>query len=145
VRPLRDDDCFAAAVATTLQVPPEHLPDAHIDERLRARETVEQITASFWTEWNRWLSDRQLRMTVHPTPPVNRRRWIGIVPFLGAFNDHCLVMSRDELLFDPVPPRESATGRSVRQFNPADVRSGLTFEKVARPTQPRSKRRCQPN
>ena len=137
VRPLRDDDCFAAAVATVLQVPIDEVPDPRVDKRRRAGEAIDEIARTFWLDWNRRLSERGLRMTAHPTPPTKRRRWIGIVPFLGAFQDHCLVMTRDGLLFDPVPP-VAVNGRLVRRFNPADVRSGLTFERVN--THPRSRR-----
>lgn len=44
----RDDDCFAAAVATTLQVPLDQVPDVRIDERLRAGESPENVKRLLW-------------------------------------------------------------------------------------------------
>jgi hypothetical protein len=39
----REDDCFASALATVLQVPIDELPDPRIDERLAAGESAGEI------------------------------------------------------------------------------------------------------
>jgi len=103
VRLPRSDDCWAAAVATCLQVPIEDVPDPEVDARLRAGEDPGEIDRSAWEEFSKWLAERELRMVAHKSVPVARRRWVGIVPHAGAFNDHTLVMSGSELLFDPMP------------------------------------------
>ena len=63
---------------------------------------------------------------VHETVPVEADRWIGVVPMPGRFNDHCLVMSGSELLFDPIDPQ--AYSRRVRIFSPADITYGFSFQ-----------------
>lgn len=127
VRGVRADDCWAAAVATCLQVPLEQVPDARLDERLQTGEDPAEINRSAWAEFARWLDRRGLRMVVHRTVPVARRRWIGIVQFAGVFNNHCLVMSRDEVLFDPVDPSKHA--RRVRTFTASDIALGFSFKR----------------
>ena len=126
----RTDDCFAAALATCLEVPIGEVPDPRIDERLQAGEDAETIARTMWQELAEWLAARGLVMNVHATPPVELPRWIGIVRFEGHFNDHTLVMSRDEVLFDPVD--RSRHSRRVRTFSVADVSGGFSFEPAAR-------------
>jgi hypothetical protein len=118
----RSDDCFAAAIATVLQVPIEELPDPRLDERLAAGEQAEEISQSMFDELHHWLASRGLEMVVHRRPPANRRRWIGIVPMHGVFNDHCLVMDRERCLFDP-------THSGVRVFVASDVAFGVSFQR----------------
>ena len=132
VRAPREDDCFAAALATVLQVPIEQVPDPRIDERLAAGESPDDIDRSARSELDRWLAARDLTMVVHAELPTHRRRWIGVVTLPGAFNDHCLVMSHDRFLFDPVHYLEHLTGQSdrhpsIRQFRPEDISYGLSF------------------
>lgn len=125
-RGMRTDDCFAAALATCLKVPIGEVPDPRIDERLQAGEDAEAIARSSWQELAEWLTARGLLMNVHAQPPVELPRWIGIVRFPGSFNDHTLVMSRDEVLFDPVD--RSRHSRRVKTFSVADVSGGFSFE-----------------
>lgn len=130
VRDNRADDCFTAAVATCLQVPIEEIPDPAIDSRLAAGETIEEIDTAARDQFERWLASRDLEMVLHRNVPARRLRWIGVVPLRGAFNDHCLVMSRDALLFDPSGPTDF--------FTADDVRFGLSFR--ARSTTPNTRR-----
>jgi hypothetical protein len=125
-RPARTDDCFAACLATCLQVPIADVPDPRLDERVRAGESVEEVNRSAWESLLAWLQSRGLQMFGHDTPPVGLPRWIGVIPFPGDFNDHCLVMSGAEILFDPVD--RSAHERPVRSYSPGDVRSGFSFQ-----------------
>jgi hypothetical protein len=127
----RRDDCFAAAMSTVLEVPIAQVPDWRLDERKRAGENPELIGRSAWAETIRWLADRGLRLIEHRTVPVRARRWIGIVPMMGIFNDHCLVMCHGQVIFDPSWDMEGF-GRRVRGFDGDEVRSGYSFRKESR-------------
>ena len=130
VRGSRADDCWAAAVATCLQVPIEEVPDPRLDQRLQAGEDAEDVNRQAWLEFGRWLNGRGLRIARHNRAPVRRRRWIGVIEFPGLFMNHCLVMDRDEILFDPVDPTRLA--RRVRTYTPADVGYAFTFQRRRR-------------
>lgn len=133
VRMPRTDDCLAAAIATTLQVPIEEVPDPRIEERLAAGDGPDEIRRSAWQELSSWLARRGLRVMLHRKLPVRRRRWIGIVPAPGDFNDHCLVMERNNILFDPAlcsdwlcsVPLPGALG--PRLYRPENIAYGLSF------------------
>ena len=93
-----------------------------------------------FAELDRWLAGRGLRAIVHRKPPVRLRRWIGVIVMPGDFQSHCLVMSRDEVLFDPArleladgstPPQE----RAVRRFGLESVGFGYSFQTVKPPNQ----------
>jgi hypothetical protein len=126
-RGTRSDDCFAACVATCLQVPLDEVPDPRIDERLRAGETANEINHAAWHEIESWLAERRLRIVRHETP-CHEPRWLGVVNFPGDFNDHCLVMAGDQVLFDPVD--RSRHSREVRTFSAADVAYGISFQPI---------------
>jgi hypothetical protein len=125
VRLPRIDECWAAAVATCIQVPLSELPDDRIDERLEAGEDPEEINRSSWEETRRWLAERRLRMLVHRKVPAARRRWIGIVPDRRPFKAHCLVMDRGKIIFDPTPNMDL-----FRNFTASEVRWGFSFQAV---------------
>jgi hypothetical protein len=135
VRAPRSDDCFAAAIATVLQVPIEDVPDPRLDERLAAGETPEHINRSAQDQLRRWLAGRGLRMVTHRMLPARHRRWIAVIPMRGHFNDHCIVMARDQLLFDPAAVYGAGMyfrGLWVREFRPQDATYGLSFIKTKR-------------
>lgn len=125
-RPGRTDDCFAACLATCLQVPLDEVPDPRLDERLRAGEDPAEINRSAWQTLAAWLTGRGLQVVVHDEPPFEAPRWIGVVRFPGHFNDHCLVMAGAEVLFDPVDRAQHE--RPVRNYTPDDVAAGLSFQ-----------------
>lgn len=125
-RAMRTDDCFAACLATCLQVPIEEVPDPRLDERLQAGEDGHEIGHSAWRRLAEWLDERRLRMLVHETPPWKHARWIGVIGFPGHFNDHCVVMSKHEVLFDPVD--KTRHSRPVRAYAAEDISRGFTFE-----------------
>jgi hypothetical protein len=122
VRAPRTDDCQAAAIATTLQIPIEKVPDPRIDERLAAGEDPESIDRSAVRELRAWLASRGLGMVVHRKLPTNLDRWIGVVPMPGTFNAHCLVMDRENVLFDP-----ARTSDKVQSFGLEHVGFGISF------------------
>ena len=80
----RADDCWRSAVATTLQVAPDGMPDSHTADRLRQGEPLADIEASAGREWDRWFADRSLGWVVHKCVPVDAERWIGIVPLRAS-------------------------------------------------------------
>lgn len=143
VRAPRTDDCWAAAVATCLQVPIDEVPDSRIDERLRAGEDSDEISRSAWEEFGHWLRSRSLRMLIHRKVPARSARWIGSIPMPGILGDHSIVMNRAEALFDPTqdfalpgmveiakllgqPAPKIRTGR----FGADAVRRGFSFQKM---------------
>jgi hypothetical protein len=145
----RRDDCFAAALSTTLQIPISEVPDPHLRERRHAGEDPDEIIRSGAAEMKRWLAGRGLRMVVHRTVPVARRRWIGIVPAPGWSCSHSLVMSWGEVIFDPATDFQMVAlakllggvtelGRfqtlRPRKWGPEHVRLGLSFQKLSKPT-----------
>jgi hypothetical protein len=119
----RADECFAAALATSLQVPIDDVPDSHLDERLAAGEDPDEITRPVWADIGEWLRGRRLRMLEHQRLPIHRRRWIGACPTPELFSDHCLVMSHGDLLFTPIP---EAYG--FLPFTPREIRWGMSFQ-----------------
>jgi hypothetical protein len=121
----RGDDCWAAAVATCLQVPIDEVPDPRIDARLAQGATPAEIDTSAQQEMKRWLKSRGLRMVFHREVPPDLPRWLGVVPLAGEFNSHSMVMSHDKVLFDPVD--EEAHERPVRTFPPDAVAWGVSF------------------
>jgi hypothetical protein len=135
VRPPRTDDCLAAAIATVLQVPISEVPDPRLDERLASGESADDINRSAWQQLQRWLTARGLRVTVLHKAPTTKRRWIGVVPNPGTFEDHCLVMVGSELLFDPSVIFEHVAGlperpMQFRIFKADQIRWGLTFQSI---------------
>jgi hypothetical protein len=123
-RTRRDDDCFAAALATCLQIPIEQVPDPQIDRRLAVGESAAEIVDSMNEELRSWLADRGLAMVTHHKVPPPRRRWIGIVPIRGDFQDHCLVFDRDQLLFEP------AGWRAAVPLRLRHVAWGISFQSI---------------
>ncbi len=128
VRAPRMDDCFAAAIATCLQVPIDQCPDPRLDERLAAGDTADEVDRDAREELAAWLADRDLRLVKHHRVPLAQvRRWIGIVPMPGAFADHCLVLDRGRVIFDPTLEVDA---RPVRLFGPHHVKFGYSFRAV---------------
>lgn len=154
VRFLREDDCFAAAVATILQVPPEDVPDPRLDERLAAGENPEEVNRTAWREFEIWLAGRGLTMIVHRSVPVDAERWIGVVPLRGWFQNHCLVMSRSRLLHDPAFDARGAIAMGLPgislevvmsptralAFGPDRIRFGYSFQQSDRRRTPMKER-----
>jgi hypothetical protein len=132
MRPWRADDCFAAAIATALQIPLVEVPDPNIDVRLAAGDSPEEIEADLWDTLTWWLGKRGLRILIHRPAPISANRWIGVAPppreissHCRRFNSHCLVMCRGDVIFDPVDA--GAYGRAVHKYKATDVTSGFTF------------------
>jgi len=127
----RPDECFTAAVATVTQIPIEEIPDSHIDRRRAAGYDDEQIARDFENDFAEWLLARGLQMVFHKDVPVARERWIGVCSTgkerLGE--DHCLVMSHGEILFDPARSLVPQPGTWLRIWTLSEVEYGITFNR----------------
>lgn len=119
----RSDDCWECAVATCLQLPLSSVPDARLDERVRAGEDPAAVDRRAWIEFDEWLDHEGMRMTQHSSPPWHLDRWIGIVPRPQAFMSHSLVMAGREVLFDP------AVAPGTRTFYPIEAKYGYSFQR----------------
>lgn len=147
----RSDDCFRAAIATAAQIPIEQVPDPRLDERVRAGEDIDQIDFDAWGRISAWLDRRGMQLVVHDTPPWERERWIGIRPGLAqlasefpdmpperwysmlegcgvAFDDHCLIMSRERVIFDPAVGVEPPPGMRLQPADPSKITYGITID-----------------
>lgn len=127
MRPDRGDDCWQAATATVLQVPIDEVPDLRLNARVESGEHPDKIARSAWHSMEDWLNGHGLCMVVHRKVPVARRRWIGVVPCEGDFQSHSLVMTRDDLLFDPAERIWGSGGR----YTPEHIGFGLSFQQLS--------------
>jgi hypothetical protein len=118
----RVDDCQAAALATLLQIPLSEVPDARLDQRLAAGESVAHVDRTAWAEMIRWLRGRGLALIRHGRPPTHLPKWLGIVPHPDPFKGHCLIMVRDRVLFDP------SVRPGVRTFYAVEVQYGYSIQ-----------------
>lgn len=133
----RLDDCWRAAAATVLQIPPRQIPDPRLHARLRAGEDPETVNQDAWAGFARFLQGRGWTMHVHANRlPTYSKRWIGVVLAPDRpLHDHCMVMCGREVLFDPTeipingrhPDGEPL--EPFARFGLADVAWGATFNK----------------
>ncbi len=121
----RADDCLQAAIATCLGIPPMMVPDLRVDENQKVGVDPEEITRTSVLAMCRWAEAIGVQIMVHPTPPTSTRRWIGVLPRSGLFNDHCLVLSGRTIIHDPMV---GGWGISSEK-NFTDIEFGLTLEK----------------
>lgn len=148
--PYRTDDCLQAAVATATQVPIEEVPDFALDRRLKRGDNVDEISRTTWERVDGWASKRGLALMYWKGDevPVPRERWIGVIASSNtgtrtvvdasgrmirtegaAFNDHCLVMSHERLVFDPSCSVKVPPGMRMLCCDPAQITYGISFEK----------------
>jgi hypothetical protein len=148
MHPYRTDDCLQAAIATATQVPIEQVPSLDLHERRERGEDPEEISRSCWERIARWADKRDLVLTFWDQEPPARERWIGVVlaensgnaytveggrlvlsDVADAFNDHCLVMSYNRLVFDPSCSVRLPPGRDHEAPDPSMIGYGISFEK----------------
>ena len=128
------DDCYAACLATVLQT--DSVPRFDIDGRLRKGWSEARVEREVLAEIKAFLDDWELREVLHDPPCWGHDRWIGVVPVNGGFaQDHCLVMSKDQVLHEPGGEHTPADfalarvmGARLKQWRPEDVAYGITFE-----------------
>lgn len=149
----RTDQCLQAAIATAIQVPIEQLPDLRLDQRVVRGEPTDEVNRTSWARMGAWLAKRGLALQFHEQVPVHRHRWVGVITagplgdedidylvnLLGVtreviegreyFNDHCLVMSYDRLVFDPSIGITPPPGLAVREWDPDEITYGISFDK----------------
>lgn len=104
-------------------IPLDQLPDARIDQRLAAGETIEQVDKTAWGQMLRWLDGRGLKLIRHSRPPTHLPRWIGMVPNERPFQSHSLVMAGPKILFDP------AVKPGIRTFYSIEIEFGYELRK----------------
>ena len=130
--PYRTDDCLQAAIATCLQVGIEEVPDPDIDNQLRAGKDPDEIGEAVWSRIAAWAGTRGLALRYWEDVPVARERWIGIVaerdPDAPPFNDHCIVMDHNRIVFEPMCSVIPPPGTRMVDHDPADISSGLSFD-----------------
>lgn len=138
---------------TAIQVPIEQLPDLCLDRRALSGESVDEVNRTSWARMGAWLAKRGLALQFHEQVPVHRHRWVGVITagplgdedidylvnLLGVtreviegreyFNDHCLVMSYDRLVFDPSIGITPPPGLAVREWDPDEITYGISFDK----------------
>lgn len=147
MHPYLTDDCLEAAIATTTQVPIEQVPNFALLERRDRGEDPDEITRSTWERIGQWAFKRGLVLTFWDEPPAPRDRWIGVVPSSaeetmvleggritrsdseGGFNDHCLVMSGSELVFDPACGIRLPPGMRTQIYKTTEITYGISFDK----------------
>lgn len=140
MHPYRTDDCVQAAIATATQIPIEQVPDLGILRRARLRgEDPAEISETSWGRIETWAITRGLTLRFWEGLPLPQQRWIGVVvddPDDGEtedhFLDHCLVLVRDRLLFDPacsVKPPPGMEPLSAGHFSLDQITYGFSLDK----------------
>jgi hypothetical protein len=128
----RTDDCVQASIATLIQLSPERVPDAHLDRQLIDGLTPEEVKRAFRQQLSEWSDSRGLNIVIHTDPPTAAQRWIGMLAGPDQFNDHCLVMTGTECLWDTthiVPPSSADPVANRTDFTVQDIYYGITVEK----------------
>jgi hypothetical protein len=124
----RADDCLQIAIATLAQIPPHKVPDSQIDRQVLDGRDPEEIMRGVDQAFIRWSDKLGMTIVIHAKPPVTERRWIGVVPVEGQFNDHCLVMERGERLHDPIS-LWSSDGADDSGYGVGDIDFGITIRR----------------
>ena len=129
----RTDDCIQAVFASLLQMPPYLVPDLRLDEQTAAGKEPEEIDRAIDEKFAEWGARYGVRIFSHATPPTWSKRWIGIIasPSGNPLNDHTLLMSGSDCLFDPahlLPPEEDQP-TALAGYTVADIDYGMTIEK----------------
>ncbi len=92
-----------AVVASYLQVPYETTPDI----------SGLADSATFWSDWSRWLRRRGYTFATYDFAPGHLKRWIAIVGRGYGAPLHAVLMSGTQLYHDPMlgPERLQRVGR----------------------------------
>lgn len=150
MHPYQGDDCFRAAIATATQVPIEQVPDLALMKRLEHGEDAEEISRTSWERIDSWASKRGLGVAFWDEVPAPRHRWIGVcrnAPGIAytfdehghpvrsdvggrGFNDHCLVMSHDQLIWDPSCSMKPPPGMTTSPSDTTRIGYGISFDAI---------------
>lgn len=127
----RSDDCLQAALATLTQCPMDQVPDLHLDKQERAGRDPEQIAQYVAWRMGAWARDHGVIITAHATLPTTSKRWIGVSWGGGETgDDHCLVLNRKDVLWDPsheLPPGEGDPMVKIAAYGPDHINYGITI------------------
>ncbi len=85
-------DCMRAVVASYLRVAYESTPPI----------SGLANSATFWSDWSRWLRGRGWTMATYDFAPGHLSRWIAVVGRGYGASLHAVLMSGTELLHDPM-------------------------------------------
>jgi hypothetical protein len=85
-------DCMRAVVASYLGVPYEATPEI----------SGLADSATFWSDWSRWLRRRGYTFATFDFAPGHLQRWIAVVGRGYGAPLHAVLMSGTELLHDPL-------------------------------------------
>jgi hypothetical protein len=145
--PYLGDDCFACAIATCVQVDVEQVPDLKLNARLKRGEDYAEVNRSSWERIARWAEGRGWQLTPHEQVPADRERWIGLVVSHSrksvvldssgrlithdddkGFNNHCLNMSYDRMIFDPGCSFTPPSDMRLMGYSPGQISYGISFD-----------------
>jgi hypothetical protein len=119
----RYDECLRACTAVVLGLDYDDTPEVS---------AADTGTEDFWDAWVGWAnrSGHGPMLFYYDAPPVERERWIAVVPSLNTpGKDHAVVMRRTALVLDPV-----SNGERYSAISPSHVKYGITF---TQPNQPK--------
>jgi hypothetical protein len=125
----RLDDCLKAAIASCAQVPPHSVSDPQLEALIAAGTDPEQIERVADHKLDVWAQQAGVTIRVHATPP-RTGRWIGVVPAADSYNDHCLLMSQRDCLFDPARLFAPSKDEPVSTLDPRDIEYGISLERT---------------
>lgn len=127
----RTDDCIQAVCASYLQMPPHLVPDLRYDQLRAAGTDPEEIDRINEQNFRRWMNKHGLTMVFHATPPTWAKRWIGMVETGDPWNDHTLLMSGPDCLFDPAHliPSGDLSSTVLENYTVADIGYGITIDR----------------
>jgi hypothetical protein len=131
----RVDDCLQASVATLVQLPMCDIPDIHLDRQIREGKDLAAIQQNLTRDYEDWSQRHGYTITTHTSPTRTAERWIGVIETGIEWNDHCLVMSKSECIWDVLrmfPPRkhERMMHATESNFTEDDIDYSITIERT---------------
>jgi hypothetical protein len=128
----RTDDCVQASIASLIQMPMYEVPDLQIDKHIAEGRDDEALERSVGHQFSQWMEKHSLTMYRHVNPPLLAKRWIGVVSTGNEVNDHCLVMTGHDCVWDTshmLPPGKHEPIAAHDIFTPRDINYGITIER----------------
>jgi hypothetical protein len=113
-------------------MPPHLVPDPHLEELRGPGRNDEEIDFLIDLKFREWTYEHGLTIVFHPSPPRWAKRWIGMVTTGDPFNDHTMLMSGPDCLFDPahlLPPGEDEA-TALNGYGVGDIDYGFTIERI---------------
>jgi hypothetical protein len=122
-------DCLRAALASLLQIPMPNVPEMPTNKLLSGEMDAEEFERVAARRLDRWTAERGLTARFHASPRTSGR-WIGVLlsEEWSVLNDHCLLMSGRDCLFDPGTPVPRPLDEPTDQ-DLADIDYAITVER----------------